>query len=423
MHGCLRSSWSPISGPPTLLVEAEGRAYFLFRGFNREELWTSDGTERGTVQLPTPVGVGLQGVAAFGRELLFAQNGAFWLTRGDRPPLRLFGRLFPCGIVASQGGRLYFAADDGLHGCELWRTDGTAAGTARVRSLFPAPVSIFGAVYYVPDFFAVAGERALAFFFPYDGSEIWTTDGTEEGTGKIFDLDEADDEASGRLFDAGVPFAEGILFTTWGPQTGIQIWRTDPTPAGAHLVGRVDVDSPPRSLTRSGDLAYFSADDGAGRELWVADGTLFGARRVKDIAPGCASSSPLELTSVGDRLFFTAADGVHGRELWSTDGTAEGTAMVADISPGRATSFPQHLAAIGGRAARLAFSANDGLHGLEPWTVQADGVGTALRSQCRTRTSSALSRPRPSTRTGRTWGRGSGISPAATCAATSRSAP
>ena len=49
-------------------------------------------------------------------------------------------------------------------------------------------------------------------------------------------------------------------------------------------------------------------------------------------------SNPLELTRVGNVVFFLADDGATGRELWKTDGTTTGTVQVRDIEPGAAGS-------------------------------------------------------------------------------------
>ena len=57
---------------------------------------------------------------------------------------------------------------------------------------------------------------------------------------------------------------------------------------------------------------------------------------MKDINPGVASSSPSGLSEVRGRLFFSADDGIHGSEPWASDGTAVGTALYQDVEPGAA---------------------------------------------------------------------------------------
>ena len=45
----------------------------------------------------------------------------------------------PGGFATLPDGSVLFSADDGTHGHELWRTDGTAAGTQMVADLAPGP--------------------------------------------------------------------------------------------------------------------------------------------------------------------------------------------------------------------------------------------------------------------------------------------
>ena len=46
----------------------------------------------------------------------------------------------PSGMVAI-GSTAYFTADDGVHGLELWKSDGTAAGTVLVKDINPGSAS------------------------------------------------------------------------------------------------------------------------------------------------------------------------------------------------------------------------------------------------------------------------------------------
>jgi ELWxxDGT repeat protein len=197
------------------------------------------------------------------------------------------------------GGTLFFAANDGVHGEELWRSDGSAAGTVLVKDIHPERGSNIGDT-------TALGERL---FFSADdgthGDELWRSDGTLRGTRLVKDI--------------------------------------RPGGQAAH----------PTALAVVGDVLLFTADDGThGRELWRSDGTAAGTRLVKDIRPGRAGSSPTafgfaDFTVVGDTLHFVADDGVHGEEPWISDGTAAGTRLVTDLSPGRSDSLTYGRTAVG----------------------------------------------------------------------------
>ncbi len=78
---------------------------------------------------------------------------------------------------AEVGGLLFFAANDGSHGIELWKSDGTSAGTALVSDIRPG--SATSAIY---DLTNVAG---MLFFRANDGShgaELWKSNGSSTGT-------------------------------------------------------------------------------------------------------------------------------------------------------------------------------------------------------------------------------------------------
>ena len=90
-------------------------------------------------------------------------------------------------------------------------------------------------------------------------------------------------------------------------------------------------NSNPMDLTPVGNVLFFTAKDSKGRELWKSDGTAAGTSRIKDIRTGAKSSMPSLLTNVGGTLFFVADDGLHGQELWKSDGTTAGTKMVEEL--------------------------------------------------------------------------------------------
>src|SRR5688572_28595111 len=60
-------------------------------------------------------------------------------------PLAELGAAITNGSVrwAEVAGVLYFGAEDGIHGQELWRSDGTPAGTRMVKDICPGRCSGF----------------------------------------------------------------------------------------------------------------------------------------------------------------------------------------------------------------------------------------------------------------------------------------
>ena len=95
------------------------------------------------------------------------------------------------------GDSIFFAAHDGIHGEELWKSDGTANGTVMVKDINPGnytqpgssgswPNSAFGCGPYM----TAVGD--LVYFRAYDetnGIEVWKSDGTADGTVRVTDLD------------------------------------------------------------------------------------------------------------------------------------------------------------------------------------------------------------------------------------------
>lgn len=275
-------------------------------------------------------------------------------------------------------GALYFVADDGVHGNELWKSDGTAAGTVLVQDALP------GLAGSSPALLTAFGSLLLyTANDPAHGRELWKSDGTDAGTGLLADLIPGSGSSSPVLW---LPAGGQLFFTFDDPAHGSEPWRTDGTAAGTRMVADLRPGPPSSgngqtpfasfgSFAVLGSRIYFAADDGThGFELWASDGTAAGTTLL-DIAPGADASNPGGLVAFGSRLYFRASDPAHGAELWASDGTAAGTAMVLDIEPGAVSSSPWELRVSG---SKLFFGAYAAAHGRELWKSDGTAAGTAM---------------------------------------------
>ena len=427
------------SSSPHELTSLGANLYFVAtdvaHGF---ELWRSDGTPGGTRLVrdiePGPADSFPWPLIAAGDLLLFGagvESRQLWRTDGTVDGTV---RLLPSEASAGRpevdeltavGDRLFFTAMDPRTGVELWVSDGSPEGTRLVRDIRPGPehseprrlTSVGGRLFFTAMTGEVGGDTAGPGF----GPELWTSDGTEEGTHPVGELRPRGEEPRGLTDVDGTFFfltRGGRIWTSDGtadatrlvtrvtPDRGVtvigdgdieavgatlyfvvdagrkdELWRSDGTAAGTERIKRFKSAT---DLTDAGGALYFVADDGkTGREPWTSDGAKSGTRLVKDVRPGKKSSKPRGFTHAGETVFFTANDGVSGAEVWATDGTADDTRLVRDIRPGQAGARSQPrlwfentwMAGVGDQ---VFFPADDGETGAELWMSDGTAEGTRL---------------------------------------------
>lgn len=394
----LRSDINPGPGSSTPTGFFEQRPNFRVfysadNGTNGRELWLSNDNlrhrELGDIVLDINPGPASSDPAGFALApssvIVFAAddgtNGReLWKTQGTAANTTLLMDINatapgassdPQQMITSAHGYVYFTADDGIHGRELWKTNGTLAGTGLCLDIVAGPDGSDPTLLTA----ARLGGNVLTLVFTtnsdgVNGRELWGSSGVGflggSNTALIFDPGAAGDPQN-----LTAAQAINLLFFT----VGNELWKTDGTAVGTVLVQ--SFVSPPANLlsvgSSGGNQIYFAADDGSGNgvELWRADAS--GAALVKDINPGPGSSSPANLYAIGTRVYFSADDGIHGRELWRTDPT-EGALLIKDINPGPGGSDPERMLEFQGT---VIFTADDGTHGRELW--QTDGFAEPTR--------------------------------------------
>ncbi|EPX61912.1 putative lipoprotein [Cystobacter fuscus DSM 2262] len=87
---------------------------------------------------------------------------------------------------------------------------------------------------------------------------------------------------------------------------------------------------------------------------------------VKDIHPGAQGSNASHLFGADGLLLLSADEGIHGEEPWMSDGTEAGTRLLADLSPGAGASSPKHFTRAGDS---IFFQATEPWHGTQLWRL------------------------------------------------------
>lgn len=366
--------------PPTAFHWEDGWLYFQADdGTHGAEPWLSDLTPRGTFMMgnvntaladSTPVEL----VSALGRLFMVADSGTsagreihYLHPETGRPTL--LKDIYPEGHWGAPSSlfaapdRLYFIADDGRSGREIWQSDGTVEGTFLNIDLYPTNTSfpsILG--WWNGDLYFRARTRL-------HGYEIWKTDGNSPAT-LLKDIYPGVMNSDPRGFAATDDY---FYFSAIDAVHGYELWRSDGTTEGTNLVKNLveGGSSSPGNITAVGNRVFFSARlPETGNELYVFDESDRSISLVADIQPGNTGSLPRQLTPAGKLLAFDALSPEDGRQVYITDGTAEGTRMIASIEPGNQETNPQIL---GYHDGWLYYSAESRDNGRELYMVDVDG--------------------------------------------------
>ncbi len=332
------------------------------------ELWRTDGTESGTflvkdIYSGTSNGLGTlsvvwqnNGLFYFEAKSLNNTNSELWKSDGTEAGTTILKDINP-GTAGSSpssfftwNGQLYFNATTAANGRELWKTNGTSTGTVMVKDIYP------GSTGSIPSSAPFWEKNGFFFFLAANGAasnrEIWKSDGTTAGTTLLKEIGPG---TAGCDFD-GYYEMNGILYFSAGDNTltGSELWKTDGTTAGTSLIKDIlplTGSSMPNGLNvfweKNGSFyfkAYNTEDVGPkNEEIWMSNGTAAGTKMLKEINTGDFSSESRDYFPFEGNLYFAAKNINYGNELWKTDGTSAGTVMVKDINPGIYSCFPTGL--------------------------------------------------------------------------------
>ncbi|OJX38871.1 MAG: hypothetical protein BGO78_11665 [Chloroflexi bacterium 44-23] len=397
-------------------VEFNGDIYFLARNEgNLLDLWKTNGTSSGTIQITSNPHLNPRNLYVFKGYIYFEYGSSHYLARTDEnhPNVELLTQyagweyfllansayyiaLSPSSsnyyilqLPGSTGmsldtypvdtkdliaykDHLYFVRNDGVHGSELWRSDGISE------------VELFLDINTIgdgnPGFFYLAGD--YFYFMASDGVhgiELWRTDGTAAGTVRLTDYRVSMDTINNMVYFGeitnrpnGLP--AGLIFMpSFEDLVQNTLWFSDGTPEGTFQLADYWFTKSIEKIIYDGYLYFNNYDSEHGWEMWRSDGTPEGTGLWLDMIPGKTSSAPKEFAPCGERLCYSVDDGIHGRELWSSDANVENANLVADINTLAVGSEPWNYTEYN---QQLYFLANDEFGKRQLWRTNGSAENT-----------------------------------------------
>lgn len=315
--------------------------------------------------------------------------------------------------------KLYFSADDGEHGYEMWVYDELSQNTYMLKDIYPGTESGVS-VNSSPDskhnnMALLNGEVFFAGTDKIHGTELWKTNGSANGTQLVKNINtKVEISNPDTIVYSSYPeyltvCDNKLFFSATDRINGYELWESDGTPSGTKMVKDIATgftyvstddtignDSYPKQLFDFNGQLYFTANAGEtwngvnwvgyGNEVWMHFPFTNATNMVLDINPGTSGSDAHNFTLNGNKLFFTAYTPTEGVELWGTGPGNSSVVLIGDIYPGPTSSNPLYLTSVGNT---LFFSATDANKGNELWEYKLFGSSFSIKDDIYTGSASS----------------------------------
>ena len=236
--------------------------------------------------------------------------------------------------LAAGPGALYTGTDATCRGgLALWRTDGSAAGTRLVSSFDPGsrdlshvePILAVGSVLYFGLTRDLSGD--------FDVFELWRTDGTEAGTIRVWQAsgDQRYRYSRYAAVRTEASLGDRFVFVVDDGYADTSLWVSDGTPEGTHELRRLGTGMhQAESFLVTDDALYVVEQGSGGHSIWRTDGTAAGTWQAIVLSPYFYDVGWPEADSDGWVYYgVNLAPGTN--ELWRTRGTPETTVRLASL--------------------------------------------------------------------------------------------
>lgn len=214
--------------------------------------------------------------------------------------------------------KLFFAADDGVSGTELYSSDGELNGqTSLVKDINDLNSDNSNPLYltvYNDKLIFQATNGASR-----NGLELWISTGSAESTYMLKDLVVGSTGSNPQIFTL---YNNYLFFIAFDANTVENLWRTDGTTDGTVWIYPINTPFLPNPIAVYNGAMFLPINDGTrGNELFRSEGTTETTSILRDIVVGSGSGIPLSTTSqftfveFRGLLYFRATDSTSGTEI------------------------------------------------------------------------------------------------------------